>query len=305
MNKVSGLQVKSLRIRSGAGVLDCKKALEISNGDEELAIKWLREKGISAHEKRSCKETSEGVVAGKTDDSSSMGVLVSIRCETDFVARNEKMWGMARSLCDVLLSNQAISDSEQLEQADINNSKVSDVLIDLSATIKENIKLGEIAIFRAKDKSNVYSYIHGNLINIDDKSTAEDKRAAKETGTLGVIVRIASKGASQDTLNEFGNNLAMHIAAMNPDVISQEDLTEEIINNESDIAMKKINENPNTANKTEEQKNQIASGMVKKAVADRVLYLQQYAINDKLTVKQAADEAQVTILEFAKVIIGA
>lgn len=296
MNKISASQVKELRDLTNAGLLDCKKALIETNGNQEEAVKWLREKGVVAQAKRSDRETSEGIVAMNIATDNSSGTIVSVKCETDFVARNQEVWGFARKIAQESLENK-ISDLEQLDNHVIDGAKIKDIIIDKSAVIKENIQIGDFKTLSSQDSTKVYGYVHGNVIGDTD-----DESAYKETGNFGVIVRVKSKGA--DDLSDFGQKIAMHIAAMNPDVVKQDDLTPEIMKEEHDIAMSKISENPVLKDKPDAQKKGIAEGMVRKAVTERVLYLQQYALNDKLTVKQAADEAKVEVIEFAKVIIG-
>ena len=297
-NKISASQVKSLREITNAGLLDCKKALTETQGNEEEAIKWLREKGIASQAKRSDRDTSEGVVAINIASDNSSAAIVSIQCETDFVARNKEVWGFARQMASAAVQN-AITSKDILANHEIDNTKISDIIIDKSATIKENIQLGTLEMLAKQDGTVVCGYVHGNIVG-----DSADASASKETGTFGVVVRVKSKGSSEADLVEFGNKLAMHIAAMNPDVVSQADLTDKIMSEEREIALAKISENPALKDKPDAQKNGIAEGMIKKAVTNRVLNLQQYALNDKLTVKQAADEAKAEIIEFKKIVIG-
>ncbi len=271
---VTVAQVKSLRARTGVGLNACKDALVASNGDEEKAIDLLRQKGIASQNKRADKDASEGIVAMKLDGNA--GTLLSLRCETDFVARNEQFWGVARDLCSLSIVN-----SKELEHQALNGTKVSDRLAELQVVTKENVQLGEVITLKAQDSTFVHGYVHGSV------------GLAKNIGNFGVLVRTSSADV------EFGKFIAMHIAAMNPEVLADSDLTEETLEREKAIAMSQVD-----ANKPQEIIEKMVQGKIQKALKDRVLLNQPYAFNTKLTVEQFAKESGIQIIEFKKIIIG-
>ncbi|QEK38648.1 translation elongation factor Ts [Candidatus Cytomitobacter primus] len=274
MGKITAVQVKSLRERTGAGIKACNEALKETNGNEEQAIDWLRQKGIASQSKRSSRDASEGIVAMHLDGNA--GTLVSLKCETDFVAKNEDFWGIARDLCTLSIVN-----PKDLENQALNGTKVSELLIESSSVIKENIQLGEITTLKSEQNTYVYGYVHGNIVPLPT------------VGTIGVLVRISSPDP------EFGKKIAMHIAAMNPDVLNSSEISEEIMNREKDIALAQIDQN-----KPQEVQDKMLEGKVQKALKDRVLLSQPYAFDGKITIEQYAKEAGITIIEFKKIIIG-
>ncbi len=271
---ITSQQVKSLRERTGVGIKACKDALVEVNGNEEKAIDLLREKGIASQAKRANKDSSQGMIAMKLD--SNAGTLVSLKCETDFVARNEIFWSVARDLCSLSIVN-----SKDLLNQAFNGVKVEQMISNLRNKTKENVQLGDVFTLKSQENTFVHGYMHGSV------------GLAKNVGTFGVLVRTSSSDA------EFGKFIAMHIAAMNPEVMEYSNLTQETLDKEKEIAMTQIDKN-----KPEEIINKMIEGKVQKALKDRVLLNQPYAFNTKLTVEQFAKESSIKILEFKKIIIG-
>lgn len=274
MNDISMEQIKSLRSRTGSGIAICKEALVANNGDEEKAIDWLRQKGAASQAKRSDRDASEGVVAMLLEGNA--GTLVSLKCETDFVAKNEDFWGLAIELCTLTIAN-----PKDLANQALNGTKVSNLLIDKSAVIKENIQLGEVATLESKSNTYVYGYAHGSIVPLPT------------VGTIGVLVRISKPD------DNFGKKIAMHIAAMNPEVVSYEQIPSETIAREKEVASAKID-----TSKPENVQNAMLEGMLKKALKDKVLLSQDYEDYEsgkKYTIEQFAKEKDIKILEFKRI----
>lgn len=274
MNDISMEQIKSLRSRTGSGIAICKEALVANNGDEEKAIDWLRQKGAASQAKRSDRDASEGVVAMLLEGNA--GTLVSLKCETDFVAKNEDFWGLAIELCTLTIAN-----PKDLANQALNGTKVSNLLIDKSAVIKENIQLGEVVTLESKSNTYVYGYAHGSIVPLPT------------VGTIGVLVRISKPD------DNFGKKIAMHIAAMNPEVVSYEQIPSETIAREKEVASAKID-----TSKPENVQNAMLEGMLKKALKDKVLLSQDYEDYEsgkKYTIEQFAKEKDINILEFKRI----
>ncbi|QEK38201.1 translation elongation factor Ts [Candidatus Cytomitobacter indipagum] len=274
MTNISMDQIKSLRSRTGSGIAVCKEALVANGGNEEKAIDWLRQKGIASQAKRSGKDASEGIIAMLLEGNA--GTLVSLKCETDFVAKSEDFWGIARDLCPLSIVN-----SKDLPNQALNGTKVSDLLVDKSAIIKENIQLGEVATLKSEPDTYVYGYAHGNIVPLPT------------IGIIGVLVRISKPN------DDFGKKIAMHVAAMNPEVISYSQIPSDIMEREKEVASAKVDQS-----KPEAVQSAMLEGMLKKALKDKVLLSQDYEDYEsgkKYTIEQFAKEKGIEILEFKRI----
>ncbi|MEN2784945.1 translation elongation factor Ts [Sphingomonas qilianensis] len=222
MAEITAAAVKDLREKSGAGMMDCKKALTESNGDMTAAVDWLRAKGLASAAKKSSRTAAEGLVG--VEVSGTKGAAVEVNSETDFVAKNEQFQTFVRDVTSVAL---ALGDSlETIKAASLGEKTVEETLTNNIATIGENQ-----AIRRAKrlevSAGVVVPYVHN--------------AAATGLGKIGVLVALESE-ADADALNALGKQIAMHIAAAFPLALNEEDLDPEIIERERAIATEKAAE---------------------------------------------------------------
>ncbi|MCD8528830.1 MAG: translation elongation factor Ts [Chitinophagales bacterium] len=212
---VTAQQVNELRKQTGAGLMDCKKALTESNGDMQGAIDYLRKKGAKLAELRSGRDANEGVVIAKTTADGKRGVIVHVACETDFVAKNEDFVNFAKELADLALVNN-ITSKEALENATIDGTSVKDLVTEKVGSIGENISISN---FEALSGDSLVSYIHaGNKI--------------------GVLVSYKDGGKAD--ADQFFRGVAMHIAAMKPKILSYTQFDADFIAKETEAFKNQI-----------------------------------------------------------------
>ena len=240
MAEITAATVKELRERTGAGMMDCKKALGETNGDMEAAIDWLRTKGLSAAAKKAGRIAAEGLVGASV--LGTMGALVEVNSETDFVATHEQFQDFVRNVAQIALATGG--DVEELARAQYpGNGTVAEMLTSNIATIGENQSLRRAARLEV-GKGVVASYIHNAV--------------GEGLGKIGVLVGLESD-ADAAALGELGKQLAQHIAALNPLALRGEEIDAELIERERAIAQEKATESGKPA--------EIAAKMVEGAVA--------------------------------------
>ncbi|MDD4833528.1 MAG: translation elongation factor Ts [Lutispora sp.] len=223
---VDASTVKELRERTGAGMMDCKKALVETNGNMEKAIELLREKGLAAAAKKASRIASEGLVGTYINNDNKIGAIVEVNCETDFVAKNQEFIDFVNSMAKIVVDND-IKDLEQLNEADYNGMKVRESLSTLIAKIGENMTIRRFEKFVVENGA-IVSYIHGG-------------------GRIGTLIQLESSIVN-DTLIELGKDIAMQIAAMNPLYINESDVPHDYIEKEKEILkVQAINEGKNPA----------------------------------------------------------
>jgi len=223
---VDASTVKELRERTGAGMMDCKKALVETNGNMEKAIELLREKGLAAAAKKASRIASEGLVGTYINNDNKIGAIVEVNCETDFVAKNQEFIDFVNSMAKIVVDND-IKDLEQLNEADYNGMKVRESLSTLIAKIGENMTIRRFEKFVVENGA-IVSYIHGG-------------------GRIGTLIQLESSIVN-DTLIELGKDIAMQIAAMNPLYVNESDVPHDYIEKEKEILkVQAINEGKNPA----------------------------------------------------------
>ncbi|MBV7528826.1 translation elongation factor Ts [Chitinophaga sp. sic0106] len=274
MATITAADVNKLRQQTGAGMMDCRKALVESDGDFEQAVDYLRKKGQKVAALRSDRETKEGVIIAKTAADGKSGVVVGLGCETDFVAKNEDFVKFAQSIVDLALANN-ITTVEALSAAPLDGATVADKVNDQVAKIGEKITLNK---FEYVTGEAVTAYIHGNF-------------------RMGVLV-----GFNQPVAEEVGKDVAMQIAAMNPVAIDASGVSEETIAREKEIAIEQIK----AEGKTAEMAEKIAAGKLNKFFKESTL-LQQAFVKDNN--KSVADylksvNAGLTVTAFKRVALG-
>ena len=269
---ITASMVKELRESTGAGMMDAKKALTETSGDFESAVDWLRTKGLAKAAKKSDRIAAEGLVAVSVDGPN--GVAIEINSETDFVAKNAEFQEMVRGIAKVALN---VDNVEALADADFQGKKVSEVVTDKIATIGENLFLRRISKISG---DQVVSYVHN--------------AAADGMGAIAVLV--ALKGSSQ----EFGRQVAMHIAAANPQALSNDDLDPSIIEREKSV----LTEQARESGKPEQVIEKMIEGRMKKFFSEVTLLGQDFVIDPDLTVQAASEKAGVKILGYVRMAVG-
>ena len=275
--QISAADVNKLRQQTGAGMMDCKKALTESNGDFEAAIDYLRKKGAKVAASRQDRDSNEGVVIAKTTSDGKKGIVVEVNCETDFVAKNADFVAFANAIADKAIATQPANLEELLAQ-ELDGAKISDLIIDQTGKIGEKIGVSKFEVVEA-DK--VVAYIHGNY-------------------RLGVLVGFNQSG---EGLDEAGKDVAMQIAAMSPVGVDKGDVDSRIIERETEIAKEQIR----AEGKPEEMVEKIAAGKLNKFYKEQTLLNQEFVKDGSKDVRKFLDEVSkgLTVTAFKRVVLGA
>ena len=269
---ITASMVKELRETTGAGMMDAKKALTETDGDFEAAIDWLRTKGLAKAAKKSSRVAAEGLVAVATSDGK--GVAVEVNSETDFVAKNSDFQEMVKAIATAALH---VSNTDELASASIDGKTVANTLTDNIAKIGENMTLRRMQSIEAE---RVVTYVHNS--------------ATQDMGQIGVLVAI--NGAN----TEFARQVAMHVAAANPQALSAAELDQSIVEREKNI----LTEQARESGKPEQVIEKMIQGRMKKFLAEVTLLGQDFVINPDLTVEAAAKEAGVEIVSYVRMAVG-
>ncbi|MFD1881475.1 translation elongation factor Ts [Paracoccus pacificus] len=269
---ITTAMVKELRESTGAGMMDAKKALTETDGDMEAAVDWLRTKGLAKAAKKSGRVAAEGLVAVAVKDGK--GVAVEVNSETDFVGKNVEFQNMVRQIAQAALD---VNTVEELNDAKINGKPVSEVLTDAIAKIGENMTLRRMVTVTG---DNVVSYVHN--------------AAADGLGKIGVLVGL--KGAD----NGIGKQIAMHVAATSPASLSEADLDPALVEREKAV----LTEQARESGKPDAVIEKMIVGRMAKFFEEVTLLGQKFVINPDITVAQAAKEAGVEVVGFARVAVG-
>jgi len=270
--EISAQQVKELRERSGAGMMECKKALTQNNGDIDVAIEWLRKQGLAKADKKASRIAAEGRVVLGHDGGKA--VLVEINSETDFVAKDENFLKFANEVAKTALASEA-GDVEALKSAKTSyGPSVEEARQWLVAKVGENVQVRRMV--RVDSANNVGAYVHG--------------------GRIGVLVEV--KGGSAD----LARNIAMHVAAMNPRYISAVNVPADFVAKEKEVAMAQVSEKDKS--KPAEILEKIVSGKVNKAIAEITLTGQPYVLDTNVNVEQALKKEGAQVLAMHRVAVG-
>lgn len=264
---ISAKDVKELREQTGAGMMDCKNALQEADGDFDKAIEILRKKGQKLSEKRADREANQGLILTRLSDDGSKAAALEINCETDFVARNEDFQNQARQFLDLVFEHE-INSVDELLETELEGLTVADHLKDMIGKIGEKIKLNRI-LFVHSDGQYI-SYIHpGNQ--------------------LGVLVEFDGDISNQ----EIGKDVAMQIAAMNPIAVTKDDVDRSIVEQELDIAKEQLlNEG-----KSEEIAEKAAKGKLRRFYEERVLLEQKFVKDNSMSVEAYLKENDMPLVK--------
>jgi len=274
---ITAADINKLRQATGAGMMDCRKALTETNGDFEAAIDWLRKKGAKVAALRGDREAKEGVVIAKTTADNKTGLAFCVSCETDFVSKNTDFIAFAQSIGDAAMASN-VKSAEELNNATINGAKIADLVHDKLATIGEKIGITK---FERVDAEFVASYIHG-------------------ANRIGVLVGF-NKPAG-----EAGKDVAMQIAAMNPVAVDAASVPASVVDRERDIVTEQIKADPKMAGKPAEMISKIADGKLNAFFKEQTLMAQPFV---KDAAKSVADhlktvDSGLKVTEFRRVALG-
>lgn len=269
---ITAALVKELRESTGVGMMDAKKALVENDGDMEAAQDWLRTKGLAKAAKKAGRTAAEGLVAVTV--AGGKGVAVEVNSETDFVAKNAEFQDMVSGIANAALT---VSDVDALNGADMGGKTVADTITDKIATIGENMSLRRMATVEGE---NVVTYVHNAV--------------ADGMGKIGVLV--AMNGGDE----AFGRQVAMHIAAANPQALNEAALDQAIVEKERQVLTDQARESGKPENIIEN----MIKGRMKKFLAEVTLLGQDFVINPDLTVEAAAKEAGAEIVGYVRMEVG-
>jgi len=275
--QISASDVNKLRQQTGAGMMDCKKALTETNGDFEAAIDFLRKKGAKVAASRQDRESNEGVVIARTSEDGKRGVIIELNCETDFVAKNAEFVAFANAI-----ANEAVQANpksiEELGQLEIDGVKIADAIVDRTGKIGEKIGVSKYEVVEGE---KVIAYIHGNF-------------------RLGVLVALSADVAGAV---EAGKDVAMQIAAMNPVALDKDGVDATTIERELEIAKEQIR----AEGKPEDMVEKIAAGKLNKFYKDSTLLNQEFVKDPSKNVAQflSTIEKGLTVTAFKRVALGA
>ena len=268
---VTAQQVKSLREKTGAGMMDCKKVLTETNGDMDKAIELLRERGIAKAAKKSDRVAAEGIVAACVSDDKKVGAVVEVNAETDFVAKNDEFKAFVSDVVKQIVEKNPKDVEELLEQKSIaeNDKTVSEVLTNKIATIGENISIRRFKRFESDGM--VESYIHGD-------------------GKIGVLVNMKNPDS------ELGKDICMQIAAAKPEYLDEKNVPKEVVEKETEIMRAQvINEG-----KPENIADKIVQGKLKKFYSEVCLLDQEFVKDSDIKVRKLLEDKNNDVTEFVR-----
>jgi elongation factor Ts len=274
---ITAKDINKLRQATGAGMMDCRKALTETNGDFEGAIDWLRKQGQKVAAKRSDREAKEGVVIARTTFDHKVGIVLTISCETDFVSKNAEFVAFATSIADAAIANN-VKSAEEVNDVTVDGAKVSDMINDKLASIGEKIGVSR---FERIEAPYVASYIHG----------------ANRMGVLVGFNKVAE---------EAGKDIAMQIAAMNPLAVDPASIPATTVERERAIVTEQIASDPKIAGKPAEMIAKIADGKLNSFFRENTLGAQLFVKDNSKSVTEylKSIDSELKVLDFKRVALG-
>lgn len=257
---ISAQTVKELRDQTGAGMADCKKALEESQGDMQEAIEWLRKRGAASAAKRSDREANEGIVVAKTSADGKIAAIVEVNCETDFVARNDEFVNYANAICDAVLANDVKSEDE-LWTINVGGKTLGNLRDEILAKFSERIGLRRFE--RIETNGHITDYIHAG-------------------NRLAVLVEFDAPSLAADAVKGMARDVAMQVAAMQPQYVNRESVDTAAIAKEIEIYKQQAIQE----GKKEDIAERIANGRLEKFYQEVVLIEQTFVKDPSRTVKE-------------------
>jgi elongation factor Ts len=286
MAEIKAAMVKELREMTGAGMMECKKALVEAEGDLDAAVDVLRRAGLAAVTKKAGRATNEGTVIAKVDETGTKGAVVELNCETDFVGMNEKFKGYAEKIADAVLANEP-ADLEALKASEVDGETVEAVVTDCIHTMGENTQLGRFALVKA---GAVASYIHMG-------------------GKIGVLVGFEvgkPETATADAFKAYGRDVAMQVAAASPIAPNREAVPADVVEHEMSIYKAQAAD----SGKPEQIQEKIATGRMEKFYKEFVLTEQPFVKDPDMTVTDYTNKVAkelgdtIKVVSFERFVLG-
>lgn len=272
---ITAAMVKELRERTGAGMMDCKKALGETDGDMEKAVEYLREKGLAAAAKKAGRIAAEGLVVAKVEAGSKKAVLVEVNCETDFVAKTDEFKAFVDQIANAILQDSP-ANMEELLQAKTGAGTVGDLVTEKIAKIGENISVRRFELFTAGD-GVVEAYIHG-------------------AGRIGVLVEMSG---SSNVL-EVAKDIAMQVAASRPEFVTRDQVPAETVEKEKEILVAQAVNEGKPANIAEK----MVAGRIEKFFKEICLVEQPFIKDPDMNVQKMLEQKQVKVLRYVRFEMG-
>ena len=273
MAQITAAIVKELRERTGAGMMDCKKALVATEGDMEKAIDFLREKGLSQAAKKAGRVAAEGAVVAFVSEDGKTGAIVEVNCETDFVGKNENFQALAKSIAAKIVAENP-ADVEALLASEMDGKTVKDVVTEAIAKIGENISVRRFVRYKSAE-GTVYSYIHGG-------------------GKIGVLVDMKGGDA------ELGKDVAMQVAAANPQYLNRNEVPATELEHEKEI----LTEQARNEGKPENIIAKMVLGRINKYYKEVCLVDQEFIRDGDLTISKLLKSKNADVARFARFQLG-
>ena len=270
---ISASMVKELRELTNAGMLDCKKALEATNGNMEEAITWLREKGISKAAKKASRIAAEGLAVARI--ASNKAVVVEVNSETDFVAKNEEFKNMVNDIAEAIILAGNVNTIEDVLNLEVNGTKVNDLIVEKTATIGEKLSFRRFALLTKNDNEvfSAYSHMGGKIVTL-----------VKLVGTN----------------EEVAKEVAMHVAAMKPTYLSRNEVPEEVLEKEKTILKEQAVNEGLAGNKID----MVVTGRINKYYEEVCLLDQNFIKENKMKVSNYVKNNNMDIVEFVRYEVG-
>ena len=273
MAQITAAIVKELRERTGAGMMDCKKALVATEGDMEKAIDFLREKGLSQAAKKAGRVAAEGAVVAYVTEDGNTGAIVEVNCETDFVGKNENFQALAKSIAELIVKTNP-ADVDALLASEMDGKTVKDIVTEAIAKIGENISVRRFVRYESAE-GKVYSYIHGG-------------------GKIGVLVDMKGGDA------ELGKDIAMQVAAANPQFLNRNEVPDSELEHEKDI----LTEQARNEGKPENIIAKMVMGRINKYYKEVCLVDQEFIRDGDLTISKLLKSKNADVARFARFQLG-
>lgn len=280
---ISAADVKKLRDMTGAGMMDCKKALSEADGNLDDAIDVLKKRGIAKAEKKADRASTEGTIAIALSEDRKKAAMLELNCETDFVGRNQDFIDIAQKLADIALQHE-VSSTQELSDLDVDGKSGKDLVTEAVLKLGENIQMNQLSF--VETSGFISTYIHMN-------------------GKIAVAVKM--NGEFTDSANEAGRNLAMQVAAMNPIATRREGVSADIVAKEKELYIEQVRQ----SGKPEDLLERIAEGKMNKYFSEVCLLEQSYVKEQKMTVKEYLAEVSkksgksIDVEDFVRINIGA
>ncbi len=267
--------VKELREKTGAGMMDCKKALEACEGNMDKAVDWLREKGIAKAQKKASRIAAEGLTIGYSKDNEA--ILFEINCETDFVTSSDKFKNLALEIRDSLIESHANTTEEALEVKMKSGKTLSQLIIDATATIGEKISFRRFSRITKKDDEvfGIYSHMNGSITAV-----------------------VTLKGANE----EVARDVAMQVAAMNPVAVTREEVPTEMVEHEREVVREQVKNEAN--GKPENIIEKMVDGKINKFYKEVVLNEQEFIKENKTSVCKYVEDNGCEVVSFVRLAVG-